>query len=693
VKRLVHLHVALVLLLSVSAAAVLWVQSLRSQDQLREQVLQQSEQRSLHVADAMAGQVDSLLSTLDLALHQLTDHWLRHPAEFEGLARRVLEALPPGFVSHMVVVNAQGTVTMSSQGDGVGVYLGDRDYFQELRQGHDRVVIGGPVFGRLTKRWLLVVGLPILRNGRFDGSIHLLVPTDWLAQRLAGLQLSGQDVVALLNAKGEFLARNIDNLGAMGGRVAADRPFITDPALGKGVFRSPGSLDQVSRTYGWHRLPRRDAVVVVGLADASVLGPLAPALRRSQAINGLLSLLLLAGGGVAAWLIWRVERSRRAVDASEARLKEAQHLARVGDWTHDAVNERHVWSDEMFRIFGMDPARDTPSYQALLQRVPPEARRQLAHQFNASLKERSLFQAEHPVQRPDGRLLYVRALGVHEFDGNRLLRSVGTVQDITETRSAQRALQRLNDELEQRVQDRTRELAALNRELEAFAYSVSHDLRTPLRSIHGFASLLAEEDERLSSEGRAHLRRIQDAARRMGVLITDLLSMAHHSRAPVHHEVVNLSDLAHAIAMELERGEPQRQVQWAIQDGLVALADPLLMRVVLQNLLGNAWKYTGQTPQARIEFTRTEHAGGQQTFCVRDNGAGFDMAYASQLFQPFKRLHTPQQFEGSGVGLATVQRVIQRHGGQIRGEAAVGQGAAFWFSLPDEPAAQAVPAT
>ena len=168
----------------------------------------------------------------------------------------------------------------------------------------------------------------------------------------------------------------------------------------------------------------------------------------------------------------------------------------------------------------------------------------------------------------------------------------------------------------------------------------------------------------------------------MGRLTSDLLTLAHLSRAELRREPVDLSGMARAVADELVRSDPSRQVAWHIDDGMRVTADPGLMRVVLENLLGNAWKYTGLTTDARISLTGTTHANGTVEFCVRDNGAGFDMTYASQLFEPFKRLHRQQEFEGTGVGLATVHRVLERHGGWVRGEGAVGQGAAFYFSVP-----------
>ena len=676
----------LVILLTVLAAAFLWGQGLRARAQLREQVLLQAEQRSLHLADAMAGQVDGLFGMLDLALLDMRRQWLKgRPSDFAEMVSDVVPALPPGLVSHATVVDARGQVVYNSLGQEIGTYVGDRDHFKALRDGGDRMVIGAPVKSRLTGQWLFVVGRPVLRDGVFDGTVHLLVSTPFLASKLAALALSAQDIVGLVHANGHFMARSLDNDGAMGNKLPADRPFLTNPSQRFGVFREAGALDQVPRTFGWNRLPGSGAVLVIGLADSSVLDPLAPALRRGHLLTAVLTLLLLAGGGTIAYLIWRVSRSQAAAVASEERLKEAQHMARVGNWEYDHATRRLTWSDEVFRIFGMYPGKDQPSYSHFLSVVHPEDRDRVIAAFNEAVKQHHLYNVVHRIVLADGRVKHVRELGLNTYDGERPVSSKGTIQDITETRTAQLALQELNDELERRVDERTRELGAVNRELEAFAYSVSHDLRTPLRSIHGFASLLEEDFTDMPDAAHGHLRRIQDAARRMGVLITDLLSMAHHGRAPVRHERVNLSELARAIVGDLEREDPRRVVRWEIEEGLSVWADPLLMRVVLQNLLGNAWKYSGQTERPHIAFTRTSHADGMQAFCVRDNGAGFDMAYVQQLFQPFKRLHTNQQFEGSGVGLATVQRVVQRHGGTVRGEGAVGQGAAFHFTLPDEP--------
>jgi signal transduction histidine kinase len=650
-------------------------------------VLLKAEQRSLHVADAMAGQVQAQLNLMDLVLRSMRKHWVREDrARFDQLAKEALSTLPPDLASHLSVADASGRLVYNSLGLDVGVNVGDRDHFVELRAGPDALRVSEPVRSRLTGRWAFLVGRPLLRDERFDGVVYLLVETEQMARQLSTVQLTRADVVALIDAHGHFLARSEDNADSMGQRVPPDRPFLTDPAAERGTYRTNDAMDGSLRTYGWHRLATSGLVVAVGLADASSLAPLAPALQRNLWTTAVVSLLLLAFGGVVVRGQLRTGRQQQALAISEARLKEAQRLARTGSWTHEMSTGAVEWSDEVFRIFEMDPASTQPSYERFLQWVHPQDKAQLQQAYEAAVRERKPFNHVHRLLFPGGRVKYVRQQGVTEYEGDQPLRSLGTVQDITEVRTVQLALEQLNEQLETRVSERTRELAQANRELEAFTYSVSHDLRTPLRSIHGFACVLEEDEAQgLSGAGRNHLRRIQDASRRMGQLITDLLSLAHLNRAPIQQVPVDLSELALSVAEEIQRLQPEREVDWRIQDGLQAMADPGLMRVVLQNLLGNAWKYTSQTPGARISFTLEHRADGIATFCVRDNGAGFDMAYAAQLFEPFKRLHAHHEFEGSGVGLATVSRVIRRHGGQVRGEGVPGQGAAFFFSLHEAP--------
>ena len=266
---------------------------------------------------------------------------------------------------------------------------------------------------------------------------------------------------------------------------------------------------------------------------------------------------------------------------------------------------------------------------------------------------------------------------------------LGRIQDQS------KELQQHATRLEQRVAERTQELEhrnealrrnaaellAANDELDAFAYSVSHDLRAPLRSIDGFSQVLLEDyGAQLDEGGRDSLHRVRAASQRMATLIDDLLKLARVTRTEMRSERVDLSGMARDIVGEIQRTTPDRQVEFTIAPGLEAEGDAQLLRVVLDNLLRNGWKYTGKQPRPHVEF-RAVDENGDRVFVIKDNGAGFDMKYADKLFGVFQRLHSSAEFEGTGVGLATVRRIINRHGGRIWAEAVVDQGATFYFTL------------
>jgi PAS domain S-box-containing protein len=258
----------------------------------------------------------------------------------------------------------------------------------------------------------------------------------------------------------------------------------------------------------------------------------------------------------------------------------------------------------------------------------------------------------------------------------------GAIRNISERKRAEYEVRALNES----VRRHASQLEAANRELEAFSYSVSHDLRAPLRSIDGFSSALLEDyADKLDDEGLSHLNRIRAATQRMSQLIDDLLELARVSRSEMRTEPVDLSAIANGILAELSKADPSRQVECVVEKNLVGHGDQRLLSLVLENLLGNAWKFTSKTPRAKIEFAATVQ-DGERFYFVRDNGAGFDMAYAEKLFGAFQRLHSLSEFPGTGVGLATVQRIIRRHGGRVSAVGAQGKGATFSFTLEENKA-------
>ena len=291
------------------------------------------------------------------------------------------------------------------------------------------------------------------------------------------------------------------------------------------------------------------------------------------------------------------------------------------------------------------------------------------------------FEIEHRFAGAEPKTLRLNARRVVSEDARPAMILLA-IEDVTEINRADQDLRQLNDELEARVRERTAQLEAANREMEAFCYSVSHDLRAPLRAIDGFSQeLLRSYSEQVDDRGRHYLKRVRASSQRMAELIDDLLRLSRLSRVEMKWEVVDLSALANAVVADLRDLHPDRQVTFVLQPEVTARGDAGLFRVALENLLGNAWKFTSKKPAATITFGQER---GETGFYVRDDGAGFDQAFVGKLFGAFQRLHHEREFPGTGIGLATVQRVAHRHGGAVRAEGAVDQGATFYFTLPPE---------
>lgn len=366
--------------------------------------------------------------------------------------------------------------------------------------------------------------------------------------------------------------------------------------------------------------------------------------------------------------------------ANAERLRLSQLVSGFGVFEWDIVHNVIHWSPELEALYGLPKGGFKGKYENWAAAVHPEDLPEAEAQVKKSL-ETGFLDAEWRALWPDGSEHWlVGRAWVDKDDQGHPQRMLGINIDINALKQAEEKTRKLNESLKWR----TEQLEVTNKELEAFSYSVSHDLRAPLRSIDGFSRILLEDyADKLDEEGKESLQTVRAASQRMGHLIDDMLQLSRLTRSEVHHVPVNLSALARHVVDELQKTAPERSVKFVCEPDLTAQADSQLMRIALENLLGNAWKFTGKQPSARIEFGRTIHEGVPVYF-VRDNGAGFNMAYSDKLFGAFQRLHSTTEFPGTGIGLATVQRVIHRHGGKVWAESQVGHGATFYFTLPNE---------
>jgi PAS domain S-box-containing protein len=394
------------------------------------------------------------------------------------------------------------------------------------------------------------------------------------------------------------------------------------------------------------------------------------------------------------------------------RLNDAQHVAMIGSWEWELQPNTVWWSDETYLIFGVTQQDFVPSFDGNGGFIHPDDSVKYEKSFAHSLKTGEELDVDLRIIAKDGQLKHCHAKGkIISDDSGRQIRFIGTIMDVTEQKLSQEKIRILNEKLETKIVERTRELHnsqmallnmvddlnqssrglastnealdAVNKELAAFSYSVSHDLRAPLRSIDGFSQALLEDcTDKLDDDGKKYLERIRQATQNMGRLIDDMLNLSRVTQSEFRQEQVDLSKMVHEIVDTNQKKTPLNNMIVNIQEDVIIRGDQRLMHIAMTNLLENAWKFTGKRDYPQIEFGVVVKDEKKIIF-VRDNGVGFDMNYVGKLFGAFQRLHSSSEFPGTGIGLATVRRVMNRHGGQAWAESEAGKGATFFFTLPE----------
>ncbi|GMV75727.1 MAG: hypothetical protein AMXMBFR78_26770 [Rubrivivax sp.] len=687
----------LLVVLAIVGGALLALTAERVQEQARAEALRRTELRAAQLADALAGEVQALLSGFDLALLHLRREWQIEREGFDERARAIQSVLPAGALNHVTVIDAQGFSVYNSLGSRQRIDVSDREPYRVQRDSDaDRLFVSRVLASRFQEQdWTVVVNRPLLQGGRFAGTINLNVSTAYFARHLGALSLGDSDIVALLHADGSFVARSRDNERAMTQRVPPERIFLQPTGPARGVYRAVGEVDGVARVYAWHRIAGQPLVLTVGLGEAAALAPLAVDAQRQRMAFGLVLLLVLAAALAVAALLWQAARQQRALSRSERRYRT------LVDTSPDAIfitrdRRFHYVNPAALRLFGAERAEQLLGTE-VLSRVHPDCHPTVERR-RAELLRSGVAQAprEERYLRLDGSVVDVEvSLALNTDDGSGTTQAI--VRDITERRRAALALQQEADALERRVEERTAALRAACDEAERanlakseFLSRMSHELRTPLNAVLGFGQLLELE---LQAPGpRSQVRHILQAGRHLLELINDVLDLARieSGHLMVSVEPVALQPLLLDCINLVRTQASARGIGISAPpngDGRRALADRTRLKQVLLNLLSNAVKYNREGGRIAL------HVLDEDThwrLCVDDTGAGLSAEQRARLFVPFERLDADRSaIEGTGIGLALSRRLVELMHGEIGVESEPGAGSRFWVRLPKaEPASR-----
>jgi PAS domain S-box-containing protein len=644
-----------------------------------------------NLAQVLQASLTGTIRTIDLALLTVTDDFVLQSASdrvderrFNRLLAQQQGHLPE--IESLRVADAAGAVRYGIGADP-RTNLSDREFFVAARQdGAVGLIVGKPVFARIAKKWVIVFARRLEdAGGRFAGVVYVNLALDRLTRDFQSLKIGTSGTVSLrdgnlgLIVRAPQIAPIEKELGDRTVSQTLESMVRSGNAAGNYLARS--GFDGVERASAFRRLDPYPLIVVIGLAEDDYLA----AWHQQAVAAGVALALFLVVTLSSAYLLstaWREQKAtadelarselelKTIIDTEPECVKLVEADCRV--LRMNAAGLRMLDADSELAMRGCDLSlmvapRHREAFQDLIRQAFEGTSGQL--EFEAStLRGRTIWLDTHatPLRDPSGAI--VAALGV--------------TRDVSARKRAEETIHRLKDELEERVLERTAQLESANKELEEFSYSMSHDMRTPLRAISGYASILLEDHQaRLDGEGRRMLRAVSENAGRMGHLIDDILRFLGMARRKMKYGEVDMAVLAREAFAALEAAMPARRLRLQIGATPSGWGDADMLRLLLGELFSNAAKFSAADRETVIEVDGAE-ADGEITYCIRDNGIGFDMRFADKLFKVFERLHATGQFEGTGIGLAIVKRIVDRHGGRVWAEGSVDGGAAFRFSLP-----------
>lgn len=611
-----------------------------------------------------------------------------------GLLHGVARELPQ--IEHLFITDARGILKADSPAlPGVrGVNMSHREWFQGVSR--DRQAYVSPAYTRtaIPQINVFAVAAPIKQvQGDIVGVLVLEIRIESLLERILSLDLGPEGFSYIIDSRNQvaFHSKQLKRKDIINLPVTPTLERLRSGKHGVSIAFDP--MEQEESIQAYAPIPRYGWGVVIQQPTRASIGLALRDQQLRQLVVGYILILMFTV--FAIFLVSRMARARERAREEERMKSELEQ--RVNERTRELHAATRFLDSLIENIPHMIFVKDADTLKFVrFNRAGEEllgySRNDLLNKNDYdffpkeqadffSARDREVLGRGTLEDIPDElintrikgtRILHTKKVAILDEQG-RPRNLLGISEDVTEQKEKEKEIQRLNTELIQR----NMEIESINKELQAFSYSVSHDLRAPLRSIDGFSQALLEDYQaKLDAQGVSYLQRVRAATQHMGELIDDILMLSRVSRAEIRRTNVDLHALSLSVITELRNAEPCRNVEILIEPGLCAQGDPALLRIMLQNLWSNAWKFTAKIKEARIEFGRDGDA-----YFLRDNGAGFDMAYVEKLFGAFQRLHTPNEFAGTGIGLATVQRIVHRHGGHIRAEGRVGQGATFYFTL------------
>ena len=675
---------AIVALFALLGIALGWVVLFQQIEHQESAAIASAQVSNINLAQAFNEHVLRIVRDVDLQSRLLAAEVQRGGigrVDLRAFHRTISAAMP--FVLRIGLIDAAGYLVSSSEPVD-RLFMGDREHFLALK-GADSgsLFIGRPVTSRSTGVWWI----PMTRrlnaaNGEFAGVLILAVDPEYFSRFYGTVSLGRDGVVTLYRNDGIVLARQPDLIQSIGRDASALPDAKVMLTQGAGFRVTKGAFDGIRRVIAFSSLADYPLKVVVGTSLDEALAPVRGRKPTFYFVAAVITAFILATSFAIAQLYHERKLSVAALRESEARFRDLTNLSSDWFWEQDAELRFTSVSRGLYVASGVNPAATIGKRRWELPDASPQDEQWRAHRAQVERHEPFIDFAYRTVNEAgDERWLSISGKPLFGADG-RFLGYRGTGRDITARKQSEEALQRsgreilrLNEGLEHRVAERTAELETAVKEMETFTHTVAHDLRSPLRAINGYASILIEHlGNTACAEDRACLERVAGNAKRMGRLIDDLLDFSRYSHQPIRKRDMDVQALARSVLAE--RVPADGTVQAKLGDLPPCKADPSLLRIVIENLVSNAVKFSRNATPPIVEIG---HADG--AYYVRDNGVGFDMSHADKLFGPFTRMHRAEEYEGTGMGLAIVSRIVERHGGRVWAQAEPGKGATFFLTL------------